>query len=39
MKKYLISSALLALTALTAMPAVAKEWKTVTIALEGAYEP
>ena len=39
MKKYLLSSALLALTAIAAMPAQAKEWKTVTIALEGAYEP
>ena len=40
MKKTLISTAILALATLMSVPAVqAKEWKTVTIGLEGAYEP
>jgi octopine/nopaline transport system substrate-binding protein len=40
MKKALITGAWLALATLVAAPAVqAKDWKTVTIGLEGAYEP
>ena len=40
MRKTLISTALLALATFVAAPAVqAKDWKTVTIGLEGAYEP
>jgi octopine/nopaline transport system substrate-binding protein len=40
MKKTLLSTALLALATLVAVPAVqAKDWKTVTIGLEGAYAP
>ncbi|MGJ4857830.1 transporter substrate-binding domain-containing protein [Labrys sp. KB_33_2] len=40
MKKTLISTAILALATLMSVPAAqAKEWKTVTIGLEGAYEP
>ncbi|MDQ0395356.1 transporter substrate-binding domain-containing protein [Labrys monachus] len=39
MKKALASAAFLALAAFAAAPAQAKDWKTVTIALEGAYEP
>ena len=38
---YLLTAAMLGLAALATapQPAAAKEWKTVTIALEGAYEP
>jgi len=40
MKKLLASAALVALATFAAAPAVqAKDWKTVTIGLEGAYEP
>ncbi len=38
-KKALATTAVLALTAFAAASAQAKDWKTVTIGLEGAYEP